>query len=1344
VYRIFGIYFLAAAMLGAAGPDAIRGCFTGVNGRWESHGSRVRVIADASGIRLGGHVLEHEGAESRAPVASKAGTVRWISGQATETGELAESLDFIDIYPGITLRLSFSGKSLKSDYLLGTGADPRRIRFRLRGAGRPRIENGDLVTGDLRQPAPVAWQERPEGRRSVDVRFKVERRGWVRFETGPYDRSQPLVIDPYVIGFGQVYGSTGIDQVTSVAADAAGQVYVAGYTDSAAFPSGSLRIRGSGTDAFVMKIDPVGNRILWATYLGGAAYDAANALRVDASGNVFVGGSTASVDFPVAGASLSYRGSNDAFLTKMDAGGALVFSTFFGGIGSESINGLAVQANGSVWAVGETRSLDFPASNTVRGISDAFAARFSESGVPLSSTLFGGSQTDSAQAAEVDAAGDLYFTGTTSSTDFPVTAGALQTASAGAPDAFVIKLAADGSSIRYSTYLGGAARVPAGPEGGNAIAVDSSGAAWVVGTTSSLTFPVAAALQSAHGGGTTDAFVSRLAPGGGSLLFSSLLGGNGSDEGYGVVIHPDMAVSIGGATTSTDLPVVNGLSAGSHPSWDGFVVKLNPGSGKRLLSTYLGASGAEAVAGIALSGNSVFAAGTTSTVAWLPYTPVQGEIDSFVLRIDELPAVVQFSPAMGGVAYNVSGSGCQPGAYTGQQVLSWTPGSQCTVAVTAVQASGETRWRFTGWGDGSIINPRVFTADASGVYTMNFATEYHLATTIAPAGAGSVTALPSSADWWYAAGRNVQLTATPAAGYAFTGWTGVAPSGNVYLPGPVSVTANFACSFTLSSATANPGAAGGSVSTNVNAGTGCLWSAVSGASWIHVSAGANGSGSGPVSMTIAPNASASSRTGTVTIAGKAYTVTQSPVGTIAVTLTTAPVALSYSVSGTGCEPGTYTGSRAFRWVAGSQCAIAVPALQGTGESRWRFAGWADGPINNPRTVPASATSLTMKFSAEHHLVSRVVPANGGSVNATPASADGWYAQGVTVQVKAIAASGFSFGGWTGSAGDGTIVMNGPGNVAANFVSAQAGCQTLLNAGGLTSAPAEGRSGSVAMSVPGANCSWTAASSADWMEIFPISGTTSGPIAVTVYPNFSSQPRSGTITAGGQSLTLTQAGSALTDTSRFVQFSYFAFFGRMPSPAEITFQSSNTLERGTSRTEFANMFLNTEEFNRGGRFVAGLYVGLLDRDPEYGGWLFQRRALQEGIVDQTALVANFLGSAEYRLKFGNPGKADFVRLLYRYILLREPSQAETDWQAGNLGDGSLARRVEMARQFLNSAEFRIGTGPRLSAFLLYATLAQRDAAVTERAALAQQITKGVPVGTLIESLLSSAESQQIVQ
>jgi hypothetical protein len=212
----------------------------------------------------------------------------------------------------------------------------------------------------------------------------------------------------------------------------------------------------------------------------------------------------------------------------------------------------------------------------------------------------------------------------------------------------------------------------------------------------------------------------------------------------------------------------------------------------------------------------------------------------------------------------------------------------------------------------------------------------------------------------------------------------------------------------------------------------------------------------------------------------------------------------------------------------------------------------------------------------------------------------------------------------------------------------------------------------------------------------------------------------------------------------VQFSYFAFFGRMPSPAEITFQSSNTLERGTSRTEFANMFLNTEEFNRGGRFVAGLYVGLLDRDPEYGGWLFQRRALQEGIVDQTALVANFLGSAEYRLKFGNPGKADFVRLLYRYILLREPSQAETDWQAGNLGDGSLARRVEMARQILNSAEFRIGTGPRLSAFLLYATLAQRDAAVTERAALAQQITKGVPVGTLIESLLSSAESQQIVQ
>jgi hypothetical protein len=166
------------------------------------------------------------------------------------------------------------------------------------------------------------------------------------------------------------------------------------------------------------------------------------------------------------------------------------------------------------------------------------------------------------------------------------------------------------------------------------------------------------------------------------------------------------------------------------------------------------------------------------------------------------------------------------------------------------------------------------------------------------------------------------------------------------------------------------------------------------------------------------------------------------------------------------------------------------------------------------------------------------------------------------------------------------------------------------------------------------------------------------------------------------------------------------------------------------------FMNSAEFNNGGRFIAGLYVGLLDRNAEYGGWLFQRNALSTGIVNPFQLVANFLSSAEWQLKFGTPTNQEFVRQLYRYVLLREASQSEINLQTAALAGG--VTRVQLATNFLNTAEFRQGTGPRLTAFLLYSLLLLRDPGQNEMAARIDQIAAATPVKTIVQEIIGSSE------
>jgi hypothetical protein len=249
--------------------------------------------------------------------------------------------------------------------------------------------------------------------------------------------------------------------------------------------------------------------------------------------------------------------------------------------------------------------------------------------------------------------------------------------------------------------------------------------------------------------------------------------------------------------------------------------------------------------------------------------------------------------------------------------------------------------------------------------------------------------------------------------------------------------------------------------------------------------------------------------------------------------------------------------------------------------------------------------------------------------------------------------------------------------------------------------------------------------------------------VTAYPNFGTQTRIGTFAAASQTFSVSQIGSTLPETTRFIQLAFFGSFGRLPTPAEAT-EWMNKINAGQTRTDLVTWLFNSDEFNTTSRFIAGLYVGLLNRDPEYGGWRYQRTNLNAGVVNQTNIVGTFINSPEYGLRWGNPTAAEFVRLLYRYVLLREGTDAEVDWQVGKLGPATTNDKIGMARNFLNSQEFRIGAGPRLTAFLLFSAVLGRDGAPGERTFMADAIKANVPISAMISQFIGSVEMTEILK
>ena len=266
------------------------------------------------------------------------------------------------------------------------------------------------------------------------------------------------------------------------------------------------------------------------------------------------------------------------------------------------------------------------------------------------STYLGGSSNDYGNGIAVSSSGNAYVTGETLSADFP-TAGPLQASSGGDYDAFVVKLNASGSGLVYSAYVGGGDN-----DYGNGIAVDSSGNAYVTGYTLSTDFPTASPLQASSGGGA-DAFVVKLNASGSAFVYSSYLGGNGSDHGNGIAVDSSANAYVTGDTFSTNFPTASPRQASSGGGEDAFVTKLNAAGSGLVYSTYLGGGGNDYGNAIVVdSSGSAYVTGETYSSNFPTANPHQassgGNSDAFVTKLNALGSGLAYSTYLGGSSYD--------------------------------------------------------------------------------------------------------------------------------------------------------------------------------------------------------------------------------------------------------------------------------------------------------------------------------------------------------------------------------------------------------------------------------------------------------------------------------------------------------------------------------------------------------------------------------------------------------------------------------------------------------------------------------------------------------------------
>ena len=552
-----------------------------------------------------------------------------------------ERVRYSNVYEGVDVVYYGSGQQLEYDLVLTPNASPDKIKLKFDGAeGLAISENGDLVfkydENELRQLKPVAYQEFDGQRKEVAANYVISNSkseisdlkseisnpesqisdSTVGFVIGEYDHSRPLIIDP-VLSYSTYLGGGADTFGTSIAVDSSGSAYVTGNTNALDFPlAGSFQqTNNGGTAGFVTKLNPAGTAFVYSTYLGGNSRVFPSSIKVDAAGSAYVGGWTLSSNFPTtAGAyrNLPPGGGRPSFITKLSpSGSSLSYSTYFAGV--LDLTGLAL-----------------------------------------------------------DSSGNAYVTGYTQDALFPTTAGAFKTTlGAGITDnAFVTKLNTAGSSLVYSTFVG--ARVPIAGANPNdestAIAVDSSGNAYITGSTSSNNYPVTSGAFQPFPGRGRDVFVTKLNSSGSALVYSTYLGGSGGDVGTGIAVDGAGNAYVTGSFDSSDFPFTpnafrNGVNERCCGTFgNSFLTKVNPTGTALIYSTALGygntTTGGSGVA-VGSDGSAYVIGSEGGGMGIYSVNAVQSvsrSNDAFIVKMNPAGTGLAYSTPLGGTGIRNQGS----------------------------------------------------------------------------------------------------------------------------------------------------------------------------------------------------------------------------------------------------------------------------------------------------------------------------------------------------------------------------------------------------------------------------------------------------------------------------------------------------------------------------------------------------------------------------------------------------------------------------------------------------------------------------------------------------------------
>src|SRR3989338_4564096 len=517
------------------------------------------------------------------------------------------AVNFGEVYRGIEVKLRAYGKKVEKLFYLKPRANLKDLKIGLNGAKALRVnDTGELEIdtgyGVVKWTRPIAYQRQGARGKKQEARGKRQRE-YVEveyvvnppqssivnrqssiiygFKVGDYDKTRELIIDPLLAS--TFVGGSDNDSASAIAIDSSGNVYIAGKTTSSNYPAYEYDIsQNKNEDVFVSKFSSDLKTLISSTFIGGSKNDSANAIAIDSSGNVYIAGKTTSSDYPATSGSYdsSFNDSGDStigdvFVSRLNGDlSSLLSSTFVGGGKEDYASSIAIDSSGNILITGSTASSDYPITtgSSHNGSYDVFVSKLSSDLTSLlSSTFVGGNDFDVASAI-IASSDSIYITGWTYSSNYPTTSGYYDTSHNGSYDVFISKLSSDLTSLLASTFIGGV-----NMDFANTITADSLGNIYIAGFTNSSDYPTTTGSYDPSHNGENDVFISKLNGALTNLLSSTFIGGSGSEIAYGMAIFSDnIYIYIAGETNSSNYPTTSGAYEELYTSsYDVFISKLD-------------------------------------------------------------------------------------------------------------------------------------------------------------------------------------------------------------------------------------------------------------------------------------------------------------------------------------------------------------------------------------------------------------------------------------------------------------------------------------------------------------------------------------------------------------------------------------------------------------------------------------------------------------------------------------------------------------------------------------------------------------------------------------------------